>query len=35
MTSIQDEDPNDEVVDNVHVLAEVKLPATVRKSSPS
>ena len=30
-TSAEDEDPNDEVVNDPHVIAEVKLPSTIRK----
>jgi hypothetical protein len=30
-TSTEDEDPNEEVVNDLDVIAEVKLPSTVRK----
>jgi len=29
--SIEDEDPNEEVVNGLDVIAEVKLPSTIRK----
>ena len=31
--SIPDEDPEDEIVHGINVLAEVKLPSTIRKSA--
>jgi len=31
--SVPDEDPGDEVVHSLDVLAEVKLPSTIRKSA--
>jgi hypothetical protein len=34
MQSVPDEDPGDEIVHDINVLAEVKLPSTIRKSAP-
>ena len=34
-TSTEDEDPNEEVVNDLNVIAEVKLPSTVRKFNSS
>jgi hypothetical protein len=30
-TSAEDEDPNEEVINDLEVIAEVKLPSTIRK----